>query len=324
MLKYSEYKKRMIKMEKYLKKTWVVAVLCTVCCMLWGSAIPMIKLGYAEMQIEDTDVMAQILSAGIRFFIAGVLTVIIGSISSRRFIYPTSLSSAFRVVKLSCLQTIIQYVFFYIALANIDGVKASILDGVSVFIALFVSALVFRMEKLTAVKVAGSIVGFIGVFLININTQSVGSFFEFSLFGEGFIILSTIGYACSSVFIKRYSVYDDTTMLSGWQFMFGGAVMVVIGLIFGGRLKVFSLKAALIILYLAFVSAVAYTIWARLLKYNPVSKVAVFGFLTPILGSVFSMLILGETSILSLKGVASLLLVSVGIVLVNQKAKAKH
>ena len=33
-----------------LKKTWVVAVLACVCCLLWGSAIPLIKTGYRLMQ----------------------------------------------------------------------------------------------------------------------------------------------------------------------------------------------------------------------------------------------------------------------------------
>lgn len=310
-------------MEKFLTKTYVVVTLCLVCCTLWGSAIPVIKLGYSEMHINDTDIAAQILSAGIRFFVAGILTVIIGTIISKKPVYPKSGASFFRAVKLSLFQTIIQYVFFYIALANTTGVKASILDGTSVFIALFVSGLIFKMERITSLKILGSVIGFIGVFLININTDNVETLFDFSLMGEGFIILSTIGYACSSVFMKRYSTYDDTTMLSGYQFIIGGLVMTVAGFAFGGRLEELSVKAVLIIVYLAFVSAVAYTIWAQLLKYNPVSRVAVFGFLTPILGSVFSMLILGETGAFGLKGLVSLILVSAGIILVNTNFKKK-
>lgn len=312
-------------MERFLTKNYAVVILCTVCCMLWGSAIPMIKLGYEELHIESSDISAQILSAGIRFFLAGILTVIIGSVVSRKLVYPKSGASLFRAAKLSLFQTIIQYVFFYIGLANTTGVKASILDGTSVFIALFVSGLIFMMESITPLKILGSVIGFVGVFLINVDTESVKTLFEFSLLGEGFIILSTVGYACSSVFMKRYSVYDDTTMLSGYQFMIGGLVMAAAGYAFGGRLPVFNLKAAIIIIYLAFVSAVAYTIWAQLLKYNPVSKVAVFGFLTPILGSVFSMIILGETGVFNLKGAASLVLVSAGIMLVNINfQKKKH
>ncbi len=36
-----------------LKKTWVVAALACVCCLLWGSAIPLIKTGYRLMQMDS-------------------------------------------------------------------------------------------------------------------------------------------------------------------------------------------------------------------------------------------------------------------------------
>ena len=37
-----------------LKKTWVVAALACVCCLLWGSAIPLIKTGYRLMTMDYT------------------------------------------------------------------------------------------------------------------------------------------------------------------------------------------------------------------------------------------------------------------------------
>ena len=36
--------------KKMLTKTWAVAALACVCCLLWGSAIPVIKTGYRLMQ----------------------------------------------------------------------------------------------------------------------------------------------------------------------------------------------------------------------------------------------------------------------------------
>ena len=36
-----------------LTKTWVVAALASLCCILWGSAIPMIKTGYRLLQVDD-------------------------------------------------------------------------------------------------------------------------------------------------------------------------------------------------------------------------------------------------------------------------------
>ena len=50
-----------------------------------------------------------------------------------------------------------------------------------------------------------------------------------SLTGEGFILLSTIAYAVSSVLIKIYSREDNPVMLSGWQFLLGGIIMILCG-----------------------------------------------------------------------------------------------
>ena len=73
------------------------------------------------------------------------------------------------------------------------------------------------------------------------------------------------------------------------------------------------------LLYLSTVSAVAYTLWSSLLRKNPVSRVTIYGFLTPIAGVVLSAVILKEYTALSLRVLLSLALVSLGIDLVNRK-----
>lgn len=68
------------------------------------------------------------------------------------------------------------------------------------------------------------------------------------------------------------------------------------------------------VVYLAVVSAVAYSLWGILLKYNPVSKVAVFGFMNPVFGVILSALLLGEgAQAAGVKSLIALLLVSIGI-----------
>ncbi len=302
------------KKQSFMSNTIVVALVAMICCALWGSAFPCIKIGYRLFEIENNDAFSQILFAGIRFFLAGVFTVLIGSVIEKRPLLPNR-KSAGKIVILSMFQTIIQYLFFYIGLSHTTGVKSSVLDGASVFIALFVSCVIFRLEKITPAKIIGSLIGFVGVILINLT----GLDFQFKLTGEGFILLSAIGYALSSVFMKRYSSNASPILLSGWQFIFGGAVMTIVGMIFGGTLKITSAKAVFMLVYLALLSAVAYSLWSVLLKYNPVSKVTVFGFLNPVFGSVFSVIFLGETESFGISAVLSLILVSVGIYIVNRK-----
>ena len=107
-------------------------------------------------------------------------------------------------------------------------------------------------------------------------------------------------------------------MLSGYQFIFGGIVMVIAGLIMGGRINHIPLSAVLMLLYLACISAVAYSLWGILLKHNPVSKVAIFGFTNPVFGVLLSAWWLGEgSSELGINALIALILVSIGILIVN-------
>ena len=86
----------------------------------------------------------------------------------------------------------------------------------------------------------------------------------------------------------------------------------------GGHITKVTASGIGLLVYLALVSAVAYSLWGILLKYNPVSRVTVFGFMNPVFGVLLSALLLGETDQASgILGLLSLLLVSVGIYVVN-------
>ncbi len=79
--KFWERENKYMKQKKTtLKKTWVVAALACVCCLLWGSAIPVIKTGYRLMQIDSADTASQIVFAGVRFALAGILVLIFASV----------------------------------------------------------------------------------------------------------------------------------------------------------------------------------------------------------------------------------------------------
>lgn len=305
----------MEKKEYWLQKTMIVCLGAMLCCILWGSAFPCIKIGYQLFQIDNSDTAAQILFAGCRFTLAGILTILFGSLLAKQALYPRR-EAVGRILWLSLLQTILQYLFFYIGLAHTSGVKASIIVSVNVFAAILVASLLFRQETLTGSKILGCVAGFAGVILVNLSGVNL----QFHIMGEGFIFLSTIAYAFSSVYLKRFSVKDDPVMLSGYQFMFGGIIMAAAGFAMGGRIHTVTGSGILLLIYLAGVSAVAYSLWGILLKYNPVSKVAVFGFMNPICGVILSAILLNERS--QAGGAATLValvLVCTGIYIVNRR-----
>ena len=305
----------------FLQKTWVVCLLALVCTFLWGSASPCIKLGYAYFQIPSSETWTQVLFAGTRFILAGVLTVLIGSVLNRKMLVPTR-SSLPSIAKLALFQTILQYIFFYIGLAHNSGVKASIINGSNTFFVILLASLLFHQEKLNFKKVAGCVIGFAGVIVVSINGKSIDM--DLSLMGDGSLFLCAISYAVSSCLMKNFSKKDNPVMLSGYQFIFGGIVMVILGLIMGGRITHVSVSAILMLFYLACISAVAYSLWGILLKHNPVSKVAIFGFTNPVFGVLLSAWWLGEGSKeLGINALVALVLVCIGICIVNYTGKVK-
>ena len=110
-------------------------------------------------------------------------------------------------------------------------------------------------------------------------------------------------------------------MLSGYQFILGGFVMIIVGLLLGGRISLpHNISAYILLLYMGLISAVAYSVWGILLKYNPVSRVTIFNFLTPLFGVLLSAIFLGEVDqALQLNKLLALLLVCAGIYVVNRK-----
>lgn len=306
-------------MSEYLKKTWVVFLLASVCCFLWGSAFPGVKIGYEWFHIASGETAAQILFAGCRFFLAGILVILFGSLTSGKFLRPIGGEWKHTAV-ISLFQTILQYILFYIGLAHTAGTKASIIIGSNVFIVILTASLIFRQEKLTRQKIAGCLIGFVGVVLINLAPGEMSLAVSFG--GEGLVLISTVAYAFSSVIMKKYAKKDNPLMLSGYQFFIGGIVMMAAGYLMGGRIWAVSGRAMLILLYLSFASAAAYTIWSQLLKYNPVSKVAVFGFMNPVFGVSLSAILLHENNQIPLwQGIAALICITVGIIISHREGR---
>ena len=291
------------------------------CCFLWASAFPGIKIGYRLWGIQGSDTWRIIRFAGIRFFLAGLLVILFASISRRKLLLPKAAEFP-KVILLSAFQTIGQYVFFYLGLAHTGGVNSAVVDSLTTFFAIIIAAVVMHMEKLTAKKMIGCLLGFFGVIIINLSVPG----FSFSPLGDGLVALSALCYGVSSNLIKLYSRQHDTVIFSGYQFVFGGAVMTVIGhagLWLSGESAAVNpddtSKAVIILVYLALVSSVAYTLWGLLLKKNDVSKISIFGFMTPVLGVVLSALLLGEGGQLGIRHIVSLVFITAGIIVVKKK-----
>lgn len=301
--------------SSFFTKNYVVCICAIFCCLLWGSAFPCVKIGYKLFDVNTDSAPSLMLFAGTRFAIAGILVIVFGCITQKKFIFHQP-KNIWKICLVALFQTALQYTFFYIGLAHTSGVKSSVLNGLGVFFTILCVCFIFRTEKFNLVKLAGCILGFTAVILINLG----GDFsFNFSFLGEGFIIFSGLSAAVSAGLVKVFSKSGDTTVLCGYQFLIGGIVLVIIGLSFGGTYRPVSVGSIFMLIYLAFLSACAFTLQGFLLKYNPVSKIAVFKSTNPLFGAVFSAIILGEKDqLLSYFTLIAIVLVCLGIFIINK------
>ena len=125
-------------------------------------------------------------------------------------------------------------------------------------------------------------------------------------------ILGNCGSAVAQLGLKY--VHNDTCY----------PALLVIGLVLGGSLHPQSAAGVPVLLFLAFISGAGYVLWALLMKNNPVSRIAVFGLIIPIMNVLLSALLNGEP-LFEWNYLAALVLVCMGIFLVNrapQEAKA--
>lgn len=295
----------------------VVFALATLCCLLWGSAYPSIKSGYALLSIAADDIPGKLLFAGWRFLFAGLLLLVFALMTGRS-LKLRSARDAGEVCLLGLFQTSLQYVFFYLGLAYTTGVKGSIMNATGTFFSVLLAHFIYHNDRVNGRKALGCLIGFGGVLVCNFSAELLD--FHFSLAGEGSVVFAAFILSAASIYGKKLSQRIDSVVLTGWQLAVGGAALLLIGALMGGTLQAFSVKALLLMAYMVLLSSVAFALWAQLLKYNRVGLVAVFNFLIPVSGAVLSAVFLGE-QILEFKYLVALVLVCGGIWLVTKEGR---
>jgi drug/metabolite transporter (DMT)-like permease len=293
----------------------VVVALATLCAVLWGSAVPAVKVGYGLFAIAPADTASLLLFAGLRFALAGFLLLGWAGLTGKSIVIGWRPFA--QVTLLGLISTAVQYLFYYIGLAHSTGVKVSITTSTSTFFSVLLAHFIFANDKLTTRRILGCLLGFAGVVAVNIS--AAGFDLNVSLLGEGFIIFSAVMFSIAGIYGKGLSRTLDVTVMTGWQLALGGVMLTVAGLATGGHLGAVGWEAGLLFAYLAALSAAAFALWSLLLKHNPVGNVAIFNCLIPLFGVTLSALFLGE-SIFEWKNLLALVLVVGGIWMVTQPA----
>jgi drug/metabolite transporter (DMT)-like permease len=296
---------------------WSVIVIAVFCSLLWGSAFPVLKVSYEELQIAQHDIIAKIVFAGMRFLLAGVLVLVFILIRNWKQIMVTR-KQFFVLLLLGLVQTSLQYFFFYNGLANVSGMKGAILSSAGTFFTVILAHYYYRADRMNWQKTVGLIAGFLGIIVANWGKELA---ITFQWDGEGYMILSGLTAAVATIMAKELATGIHPFAITGWQLSLGGFMMLLVGLpvISDGAITFTPFGWGLFI-YSALLSAVAFALWYSLLKYNPAGELSMYKFIVPVSGAVMSaMTIPGEK--LNLSIMVAIVLVAIGIIVVNYHRK---
>lgn len=280
-----------------------------VATLLWGSAFPALKKGFLWIEIDSNNIGSQMLFAGIRFFLAGIIVLIIGSIIYKKIIIPTTKRSFKGLITLGLTQTFLQYFFYYIGIAHVTGTKGSMFNCLGTTMTVILG-MIFYHTKPTILKTLGMLLSISGIVFMCISNVAGKPL----LLGEGMLVLSSTFSAIGSIANKEITKNQNPVMVAGWHLLIGGALLSILGLLMHGTLRMVDIKSYAILGYLVFISASTFSIWSWLLKHFSVENVSVFKFLIPIFGTSLSCIFLGEK--LQIEVIFALILVSLGIFLV--------
>ncbi len=301
--------------KNLIKKKFIAIPLAVLCTFMWGLAIPLLKLGYKAMGIvtSDGNIGTQLLYAGIRFMLAGLIVYAILSGSQKKVVIPQK-GSLLPYLLLGLVQTFGQYIFYYIGIGNTNGVNTSLITSCTSFFTVLLAPIFFRSDNLTTPKIIGCVLGFIGIIIVTGGIQLNMA----NLLGDGLILSATICSASGNIISKKITLGKNPMEVTAFQLTLGGALLTFFGIIFGGTLAFKNIDSIIYLGMLAIISAVAFTIWSALLKHHPASKISVFNLLIPVFGTVLSGILLGD-DIFRIEILASLIFIVSGIVLVNKR-----
>ena len=265
-----------------------VILLAMVVSVLWGTLFPTIKIGYRVFGIDSSLVSSILLFAGLRFLISGLILVGADSAKRKRILLPSwqQFKSIFVV---SMLTVIVHYALTYTGLALAESSKSSLLKQIAFLVVPAIAFLFRKEDAISPRKILAAVLGFAAVIAVNMD----GSTLSFGL-GEILVILASFCSMFGQLVSKNIYDKDEPAYIVAYSQLFGGIVLVVVGLILGGRFGTISLESIGVLAYICFASITANLLWNTLIKYNDMSKLSVLKSMDPLFASLFSALLLQE------------------------------
>lgn len=255
--------------------------------MLWSTAYAGIKLGLKY----DTPFHF----SGVRFIISGLIIL---PFTVKPATYCRMIRENWKVVFwVTFLQVVINYSLFYHGLNLVPGAFGAVIYGAQPLIIAIVAAMMHKDDKLSRKKIITILFGISGVILISAGRQAFRLGTALELLGIAMIMVANVATAMSNVIISKNNKVLNPFVLSSSSLFLGGIILYIISIPVEGEPKGHQpLEYWLILSWLCFMAASAFSIWYKLLQ-RPgvrVSELNLWKFLTPVAGAILSWLLVPE------------------------------
>ena len=286
------------------------------CAVLWGSAFPGIKTVYRLWDEGGVDIGLPDMwwFAGVRFVIAGSALLLV----ARAPLQELRSASKAGILRFSLYQTAGQYLFFYWGVALASGSLAGLLVSSGSFWWMLLAPLLAGSPWPTLRQWGAVGIGAIGLL---VATADPGMGAGRPWLGAALLIAATGLGALGLIEFGKLRPAIGARAATGYSLLFGGLILLA----FGGRafLAADVLMSPAVIgltLWLAFVSAAAFSLWNHLSTRHPMPLLAGYRFLIPLAGMLESLAFLpGESAGVGL-WVGAILIVSA--LILSQRWKA--
>jgi len=258
-----------------------------IACLLWSTAYAGIKLG---LQFDTPFHFA-----GIRFIISGLMIL---PFTVKPSVYLAMIRNNWRVVAwVTTLQIVVNYSLFYQGLNLVPGALGAVVYGAQPLIIALVAAVLHKDDKLTRKKVITIIFGISGVILISVGRQAFRLGTGLEIIGVLMLLTGNIATAGSNVIVSLKSKEINPFVLSSSSLFLGGVILYFVSIPLEvrheGRLPV---KYWMILLWLSFMAASAFSIWYKLLQRRgvKVSELNLWKFINPVTGAILSWILIPD------------------------------
>ena len=258
-----------------------------IACLLWSTAYAGIKLG---LQFDTPFHFA-----GIRFIISGLMIL---PFTVKPSVYLAMIRNNWRVVAwVTTLQIVVNYSLFYQGLNLVPGALGAVVYGAQPLIIALVAAVLHKDDKLTRKKIITMIFGISGVILISVGRQAFRLGTGLEIIGVLMLLTGNIATAGSNVIVSLKSKEINPFVLSSSSLFLGGVILYFVSIPLEvrheGRLPV---KYWMILLWLSFMAASAFSIWYKLLQRRgvKVSELNLWKFINPVTGTILSWILIPD------------------------------